>query len=165
MTAPVHDITTLTARQRLAAADLVESLAAADLETPSLVNGWTTKDVLAHLVDGTQRSLPRFARAALRHGGTAGANTALVHRSSPPAPDRATATTKAEPVPTPRPPWTRTVLVHRPRCGRAVGTGTQAGLPRHRAQRSRPRRGPRSGAGRDPLGVLTRDVVDGVSVR
>jgi hypothetical protein len=104
VTAPVHDITTLTARQRLAAADLVESLAAADLETPSLVNGWTTKDVLAHLVDGTQRSLPRFARAALRHGGTAGANTALVHRSSPPAPDLATATTKAEPVPTPRPP-------------------------------------------------------------
>jgi len=91
VTAPVHDITTLTARQRLAAADLVESLAAADLETPSLVNG-------------TQRSLPRFARAALRHGGTAGANTALVHRSSPPAPDLATATTKAEPVPTPRPP-------------------------------------------------------------
>jgi len=82
MTTPKNDITALTAQRRLAAASLVESLSPADLQTPSLVGGWTVKDVLAHLVDGARPSLPRFAWAAVRHGGTAGANTALAHRGA-----------------------------------------------------------------------------------
>ena len=57
------------ATERRSIADLIDSLDADALATPSLCSGWDVKTVAAHLVSVFADSFWRFQWAALRHGG------------------------------------------------------------------------------------------------
>jgi uncharacterized protein (TIGR03083 family) len=67
------DIHTRTSRNRLAAADLLDSLAPAQWGAETLCEGWTVRDVVAHLVSYEEIGYPGIAtalvRARLRVGG------------------------------------------------------------------------------------------------
>lgn len=56
--------------ERLALADLVESLTPAQLATPSLCGRWSVQDVAAHLLVGPTTSLPAFAWEMVRARGS-----------------------------------------------------------------------------------------------
>ena len=55
--------------ERSALADLLESLAPADWDRPSLCDGWRVRDVAAHVISSPQTGVAAMTKAALRAGG------------------------------------------------------------------------------------------------
>lgn len=72
----------LIAEERRRVADLLEGLDDGQWATPSLCDGWTVRDVAAHLTVGWSISKPAFGRLMVRHRGFDGANAAAARISS-----------------------------------------------------------------------------------
>lgn len=68
--------------QRRALVGLLESLSAGDWDHPSLCNGWTVRQVAAHLAlqNTSWAAMPRVVAAAVRHQGVNGAIHAMACR-------------------------------------------------------------------------------------
>lgn len=63
------DLFTLIAAERRTTADLVEALTEEQSSTPSLCNGWTVRDVAAHLTMPLTVGLPKMFLGIARHRG------------------------------------------------------------------------------------------------
>ncbi len=71
----------LIAAERRALADLLDGLTDEQLAAPSLCEGWTVKDVAAHVMMGPTGTMREFASAMVRGGGRFGAaNRIMVER-------------------------------------------------------------------------------------
>ena len=76
------DVWTAIDGQRRALADLLEGLSADEWRRPSLCDGWTVRQVAAHvaLQNTTWAMMPRVVRDLVRHGGMNGAIHAMACR-------------------------------------------------------------------------------------
>ncbi|MGW0365139.1 maleylpyruvate isomerase family mycothiol-dependent enzyme [Streptomyces sp. NPDC002990] len=70
MSRPTTDILTATAAERRELADLLDTLAPAQWDAPSLCAGWRVREVAAHMSLGLRTSLPGFAAELLRARGS-----------------------------------------------------------------------------------------------
>lgn len=68
MTATDTDLWSQVHDERRALLDLLETLSPEQWDTPSLCEGWAVRDVVGHLISGTQVSLPQMAGQLLLSG-------------------------------------------------------------------------------------------------